>query len=280
MVLPRWRRCGRRTGQQVGGLAVAGPGRIPAHARPAGRERAALCLRLGERRTAIRCAHGRSALGDAIFADINDATHHLARPSQPERIRRIRSNRVRLAARRIAAAGRADLHAGVHAWCIGQPHRIHALERILEHVHNHAGIWTATGAEILAVWQAPDGVRWQVSCCRKSPEARSNVCCHLISEFLGRGEDRASVVSLNNAKGRTYGEHVFGRQAAVLSRSRLSGRRSPAVAAARSHKKSPEKPMCSHGIVTLTFVRQPKVHDEFAAHIRLRFGRMSPAARR
>ena len=33
------------------------------------------------------------------------------------------------------------------------------------------------------------------------------------------------------------------------------------------------------GIVTLTFVRQPEVHDEFAAHITLRFGHMCPAAR-
>ena len=34
-----------------------------------------------------------------------------------------------------------------------------------------------------------------------------------------------------------------------------------------------------HGIVTLTFVRQPEVRDDFAAHITLRFGRTCPAAR-
>jgi transcriptional regulator with XRE-family HTH domain len=33
------------------------------------------------------------------------------------------------------------------------------------------------------------------------------------------------------------------------------------------------------GIVTLTFVRQPEVGDDFATHITLRFGRMCPAAR-
>jgi hypothetical protein len=32
------------------------------------------------------------------------------------------------------------------------------------------------------------------------------------------------------------------------------------------------------GIVTLTFVRQPEVHDEFAAHITLRFGHTYPPA--
>jgi len=45
----------------------------------------------------------------------------------------------------------------VHSWCIGQPHRIHALERILEHACNHAGIWTATGAEILTAYQQQVG---------------------------------------------------------------------------------------------------------------------------
>ena len=33
------------------------------------------------------------------------------------------------------------------------------------------------------------------------------------------------------------------------------------------------------GIVTLTFVRQPEVDDDFAAYITLRFGRTCPAAR-
>ena len=33
------------------------------------------------------------------------------------------------------------------------------------------------------------------------------------------------------------------------------------------------------GIVTLIFVRQPEVRDDFAAHITLRFGRTCPAAR-
>jgi hypothetical protein len=39
---------------------------------------------------------------------------------------------------------------------------------------------------------------------------------------------------------------VRSRHAAILSRLRFSGLRCPAVAAARSHRKSPEKPMCSH----------------------------------
>jgi len=43
-------------------------------------------------------------------------------------------------------------------WLIGVPHRIGALERILDHVVARAGVWSATGAEILASWRARGGV--------------------------------------------------------------------------------------------------------------------------
>jgi hypothetical protein len=33
------------------------------------------------------------------------------------------------------------------------PHRIAALERILDHVTGKPGVWAATGAEILAHWR-------------------------------------------------------------------------------------------------------------------------------
>lgn len=42
----------------------------------------------------------------------------------------------------------------VHAWCIGQPHRVHALERVLRHIRRRAGVWIGTGAEILDVARA------------------------------------------------------------------------------------------------------------------------------
>lgn len=41
----------------------------------------------------------------------------------------------------------------MHPWLIGVPHRITALERILDHVTSKPGVWTATGAEILAQWR-------------------------------------------------------------------------------------------------------------------------------
>jgi hypothetical protein len=36
----------------------------------------------------------------------------------------------------------------LHPWVIGYPHRIGALDRILEYVRGHEGVWHATAAEI------------------------------------------------------------------------------------------------------------------------------------
>ena len=41
----------------------------------------------------------------------------------------------------------------IHPWCMGQPHRIKALETALEYILNHDGVWKATGKEILAAFQ-------------------------------------------------------------------------------------------------------------------------------
>ena len=41
----------------------------------------------------------------------------------------------------------------LHPWCIGQPHRIAALEKALDHITGHDGVWSATGAEILAAFR-------------------------------------------------------------------------------------------------------------------------------
>ncbi len=34
-------------------------------------------------------------------------------------------------------------------WLMGQPHRINALGAVLDHILEHAGVWPATGAEIV-----------------------------------------------------------------------------------------------------------------------------------
>jgi allantoinase len=41
----------------------------------------------------------------------------------------------------------------LHPWIIGQPYRIAALEQALDHILRHAGVWCATGAEILDAWK-------------------------------------------------------------------------------------------------------------------------------
>lgn len=42
----------------------------------------------------------------------------------------------------------------LHPWVIGQPYRISALERVLQHITGHKEIWSATGAEILDAFKA------------------------------------------------------------------------------------------------------------------------------
>ncbi len=42
----------------------------------------------------------------------------------------------------------------LHPWITGQPYRIGALEKALEHMIRRKGVWAATGAEILDAWKA------------------------------------------------------------------------------------------------------------------------------
>jgi peptidoglycan/xylan/chitin deacetylase (PgdA/CDA1 family) len=42
----------------------------------------------------------------------------------------------------------------IHPWMSGQPHRIGALEQALARIMEHDGVWSATGAEILAAFKA------------------------------------------------------------------------------------------------------------------------------
>jgi len=56
--------------------------------------------------------------------------------------------------REAATQGGRVLSLTVHPWLIGQPHRIAALERALVHVTAHAGVWAATGSEILAAFRS------------------------------------------------------------------------------------------------------------------------------
>lgn len=56
--------------------------------------------------------------------------------------------------REAAEHGGRILSLPLRPWLIGVPHRIGALERILDHVTARAGVWSATGAEILASWRS------------------------------------------------------------------------------------------------------------------------------
>ena len=41
----------------------------------------------------------------------------------------------------------------IHPWLLGQPHRIGAFEAVLEHLAAQTGVWSASGADIVAAWR-------------------------------------------------------------------------------------------------------------------------------
>jgi peptidoglycan/xylan/chitin deacetylase (PgdA/CDA1 family) len=52
-----------------------------------------------------------------------------------------------------ATGGGRILTLTVTPWVMGQPHRIRALGAVLDHILGHAGVWPATGAEIVDAWR-------------------------------------------------------------------------------------------------------------------------------
>jgi peptidoglycan/xylan/chitin deacetylase (PgdA/CDA1 family) len=56
--------------------------------------------------------------------------------------------------REAAAQGGRVMAIALNPWVIGQPYRIGALEAALAHITRHAGVWSATGSEILDAFAA------------------------------------------------------------------------------------------------------------------------------
>jgi peptidoglycan/xylan/chitin deacetylase (PgdA/CDA1 family) len=46
------------------------------------------------------------------------------------------------------------MNIAVHPFIMGQPHRIGALDKALEYVLSHSGVWCATGSEIVNHYRA------------------------------------------------------------------------------------------------------------------------------
>jgi peptidoglycan/xylan/chitin deacetylase (PgdA/CDA1 family) len=55
--------------------------------------------------------------------------------------------------REAATSGGRIVALSLRPWLSGVPHRIAAVEAVLDHIGRHAGVWSATGAEILDVWR-------------------------------------------------------------------------------------------------------------------------------
>jgi allantoinase len=100
-------------------------------------------------RTATRTIH---ALPYSL--EINDLTivwqYHASADEFAEQIR----DQFDLLYREAARHGGRVMAISLHPWIIGQPHRIRALASALDHVMSHAGVWPATGSEILDAFTA------------------------------------------------------------------------------------------------------------------------------
>jgi len=56
--------------------------------------------------------------------------------------------------REAATQGGRIVTLSLRPWISGVPHRIAAVEEVLDRMLSHAGVWSASGAEILAAWKA------------------------------------------------------------------------------------------------------------------------------
>ncbi len=56
--------------------------------------------------------------------------------------------------REAATSGGRIVALSLRPWVSGVPHRIAAVEAVLDHIGRHAGVWSATGGEILEAWRA------------------------------------------------------------------------------------------------------------------------------
>ena len=56
--------------------------------------------------------------------------------------------------REATASGARIVALSLRPWISGVPHRIAAVEQVLDGILRRGGVWSATGAEILAAWKA------------------------------------------------------------------------------------------------------------------------------
>jgi peptidoglycan/xylan/chitin deacetylase (PgdA/CDA1 family) len=86
--------------------------------------------------------------------ELSDLQLLLASRHDPEQFTEQVVDHFRALYREAARSGGRIVALSLHPWLCGVPHRIAALERALDHIGSHAGVWSATGAEILAAFRA------------------------------------------------------------------------------------------------------------------------------
>ena len=91
---------------------------------------------------------GRQMVSMPYAAEINDLPVFLTRWQTPDEFERMIRHQFDVLYREGADSGRV-MCISLHPFVIGVPHRIGALERGLDYIFGHEGVWCATGKEIL-----------------------------------------------------------------------------------------------------------------------------------
>ena len=102
---------------------------------------------------ALRTASG-SLLAMPHPIDIDDYTILVQNHHTEDDFRDQLCDQFDLLYRESATQGGRVMAISLHPWVIGQPYRIGALEQALAHIMGHAGVWPATGSEIVDAWKS------------------------------------------------------------------------------------------------------------------------------
>jgi allantoinase len=98
-------------------------------------------------------AGGRTLYAMPHSNDIEDATTLIGFHQDEDELRDQWLDHFDLLYKEAATQGGRVMVLPLHSWVIGHPYRIGTLETVLAHIMSRAGVWPATGAEILDAWK-------------------------------------------------------------------------------------------------------------------------------
>jgi peptidoglycan/xylan/chitin deacetylase (PgdA/CDA1 family) len=98
-------------------------------------------------------AGGRTLYAMPHSNDIEDATVLIGMRHDEDELRDQWLDHFEVLYKEAATQGGRVMVLPLHSWLIGHPYRIGTLETVLSHIMSRAGVWPATGAEILDAWK-------------------------------------------------------------------------------------------------------------------------------